>query len=59
MRAVQLTAYGNPVEGLMSTFPSPRLPDPTRSLSGGVFTCQPERPLARTGIYGIRPHFQP
>jgi NADPH:quinone reductase-like Zn-dependent oxidoreductase len=57
MRAVQLTAYGNPVEGLEYVdIPGPGAPGPNQVLVGVEFSPlnQSDLLLAR-GIYGTRP----
>ena len=57
MRAVQLTAYGNPVEGLEYVdIPAPGAPGPNQVLVGVEFSPlnQSDLLLAR-GIYGTRP----
>ena len=57
MRAVQLTAYGNPVEGLKYVdIPTPEAPGPNQVLIGVEFSPlnQSDLLLAR-GIYGIAP----
>ena len=57
MRAVQLTAYGNPVEGLNYVdIPEPKAPGPNRVLIGVEFSpLNPSDLLLAQGIYGIRP----
>ena len=57
MRAVQLTNYGNPVEGLKYVdIPEPEAPGPNQVLIGVEFSPlnQSDLLLAR-GIYGTRP----
>jgi NADPH:quinone reductase-like Zn-dependent oxidoreductase len=57
MRAVQLTAYGDPVEGLKyGDIPEPEAPGPNQVLIGVEFSPlnQSDLLLAR-GIYGVRP----
>jgi NADPH:quinone reductase-like Zn-dependent oxidoreductase len=57
MRAVQLTAYGNPAEGLRYVdIPEPGAPGPSQVLIGVEFSPlnQSDLLLAR-GIYGVRP----
>ncbi|MFZ0680669.1 zinc-dependent alcohol dehydrogenase family protein [Candidatus Binatus sp.] len=57
MRAVQLTAYGNPIEGLKYVdIPEPDAPGPNQVLLGVEFSPlnQSDLLLAR-GIYGVRP----
>ena len=57
MRAVQLTAYGNPVEGLkLVDIPEPEAPGPTQVLIGVEFSPlnQSDLLLAR-GIYATHP----
>src|SRR5271154_3741653 len=57
MRAVQLTAYGNPVEGLKHVnIPEPEAPGPNQVLIGVEFSpVNPSDLLLARGIYGIRP----
>jgi NADPH:quinone reductase-like Zn-dependent oxidoreductase len=57
MRAVQLTAYGNPVEGLKYVdIPEPAAPGPNQVLIGVEFSpLNPSDLLLARGIYGIRP----
>lgn len=57
MRAVQLTAYGNPVEGLNYVdIPEPAAPGPNQVLIGIEFSpLNPNDLLLAQGIYGIRP----
>ena len=57
MRAVQLTAYGNPVEGLKYVdIPEPEAPGPNQVLIGVEFSpVNPSDLLLARGIYGIRP----
>jgi NADPH:quinone reductase-like Zn-dependent oxidoreductase len=57
MRAVQLTAYGNPVEGLKYVeVPEPAAPGPNQVLIGVEFSpVNPSDLLLAQGIYGIRP----
>jgi NADPH:quinone reductase-like Zn-dependent oxidoreductase len=57
MRAVQLTAYGNPVEGLKYVdIPEPDAPGPNQVLIGVEFSpINPSDLLLAQGIYGIRP----
>jgi NADPH:quinone reductase-like Zn-dependent oxidoreductase len=57
MRAVQLTAYGNPVEGLQYVdIPEPAAPGPNQVLIGVEFSpLNPSDLLLARGIYGIRP----
>jgi NADPH:quinone reductase-like Zn-dependent oxidoreductase len=61
MRAVQLTAYGNPIEGLQYVnIPEPEAPGPNQVLIGVEFSpINPSDLLLARGIYGIRPAFQP
>jgi NADPH:quinone reductase-like Zn-dependent oxidoreductase len=57
MRAVQLTAYGNPVEGLKYVdIPEPEAPGPNQVLIGVEFSPlnQSDLLIAR-GIYAVRP----
>src|SRR5260221_7416595 len=57
MRAVQLTSFGNPVEGLQYVdIPEPDAPGPNQVLIGIEFSPlnQSDLLLAR-GIYGVRP----
>ena len=57
MRAVQLTAYGDPLEGLKYVdIPEPEAPGPNQVLIGVEFSPlnQSDLLLAR-GIYGMRP----
>jgi NADPH:quinone reductase-like Zn-dependent oxidoreductase len=57
MRAVQLTAYGNPIEGLQYVdIPEPDAPGPNQVLIGVEFSpVNPSDLLLARGIYGIRP----
>jgi NADPH:quinone reductase-like Zn-dependent oxidoreductase len=57
MRAVQLTAYGNPVEGLKYVdIPEPDAPGPNQVLIGVEFSPLNESDLLLArGIYGSRP----
>jgi NADPH:quinone reductase-like Zn-dependent oxidoreductase len=57
MRTVQLTAYGNPVEGLKYVdSPEPEAPGPNQVLIGVEFSpVNPSDLLLARGIYGIRP----
>jgi len=57
MRAIQLTAYGNPVEGLKYVdIPEPEAPGPNQVLIGVEFSpVNPSDLLLARGIYGIRP----
>jgi NADPH:quinone reductase-like Zn-dependent oxidoreductase len=57
MRAVQLTAYGNPVEGLKYVdIPEPDAPGPNQVLIEVEFSpVNPSDLLLARGIYGIRP----
>jgi NADPH:quinone reductase-like Zn-dependent oxidoreductase len=57
MRAVQLTAYGNPVEGLKYVdVPEPEAPGPNQVLLGVEFSpVNTSDLLLARGIYGIRP----
>ncbi len=57
MRAVQLTAYGNPVEGLNYVdIPEPAAPGPNQVLLGVEFSpLNPSDLMLAQGIYGIRP----
>jgi NADPH:quinone reductase-like Zn-dependent oxidoreductase len=57
MRAVQLTAYGNPVEGLKYVdLPEPAAPGPNQVLIGVEFApLNPSDLLLAQGIYGVRP----
>ncbi|MGA6974895.1 MAG: zinc-dependent alcohol dehydrogenase family protein [Candidatus Binatus sp.] len=57
MRAVQLIAYGNPVEGLKYVdIPEPEAPGPNQVLIGVEFSpLNPSDLLLAQGIYGIRP----
>jgi NADPH:quinone reductase-like Zn-dependent oxidoreductase len=57
MRAVQLTAYGEPVEGLSYVdIPEPDAPGPNQVLVGVEFSpLNPSDLLLARGIYGIRP----
>jgi NADPH:quinone reductase and related Zn-dependent oxidoreductases len=61
MRAVQLTAYGDPLESLKYVdIPAPVAPGPNQVLIAVEFSPlnQSDLLLAR-GIYGTRPLFQP
>ncbi len=57
MRAVQLTAYGNPVEGLNYVdIPAPQAPGPNQVLIGIEFSpLNPSDLLLARGIYALRP----
>src|SRR6476620_4410475 len=57
MRAVQLTAYGNPVEGLKYVeTPEPDVPGPNHVLIGVEFTpINPSDLLLAKGLYALRP----
>jgi NADPH:quinone reductase-like Zn-dependent oxidoreductase len=57
MRAVQLRAYGNPVEGLNYVdIPEPKAPGPNEVLIGVEFSpLNPSDLLLAKGIYGVRP----
>jgi NADPH:quinone reductase-like Zn-dependent oxidoreductase len=57
MRAVQLTAYGDPVGGLKYVdIPEPEAPGPNQILIGVEFSpLNPSDLLLARGIYGIRP----
>src|SRR6266852_4759831 len=57
MRAVQLTAYGNPAEALKYVdIPEPETPGPNQVLIGVEFSpVNPSDLLLARGIYGIRP----
>jgi NADPH:quinone reductase-like Zn-dependent oxidoreductase len=57
MRAVQLTAYGDPVDGLKYVdIPEPEAPGPNQVLIGVEFSpVNPSDLLLARGIYGIRP----
>src|SRR5258708_11498616 len=57
MRAVQLTAYGNPVEGLKYVdIPAPGAPGPNQVLIGVEFApLNPSDLLLARGIYALHP----
>ena len=57
MRAVQLTAYGNPVEDLKYVeIPAPDAPGPNQVLIGVEFSpINPSDLLLAKGIYSLRP----
>ena len=57
MRAVQLTAYGNPVEALKYVdIPAPEAPGPNQVLIGVEFSpVNPSDLLLANGIYALRP----
>ena len=57
MRAVQLTAYGNPVEALKYVdIPAPEAPGPNQVLIGVEFSpINPSDLLLANGIYALRP----
>src|SRR5271167_3433307 len=57
MRAVQLTAYGDPLESLKYVdIPEPAAPGPNQVLVGVEFSpLNPSDLLLARGIYGIRP----
>jgi len=57
MRAIQLTAYGNPLEGLKYVdLSEPEAPGPNQVLIGIEFSpVNPSDLLLARGIYGIRP----
>ena len=57
MRAVQLTAYGNPIEGLKYVdIPGPEAPGPNQVLIGVEFCpINPSDLLLAKGMYALRP----
>ena len=57
MRAVQLTAYGNPVEALKYVdIPAPEAPGPNQVLIGvEVSPINPSDLLLANGLYALRP----
>src|SRR6267378_1440252 len=57
MRAVQLTAYGNPIEGLKYVdIPEPEAPGPDQVLIGVEFSpLNPSDLLLARGIYALHP----
>ena len=57
MRAVQLTAYGNPVEALKYVdIPAPEAPGPNQALIGVEFSpINPSDLLLANGLYALRP----
>ena len=57
MRAVQLTAYGNPVEALKYVdVPAPEAPGPNQALIGVEFSpINPSDLLLANGLYALRP----
>ena len=57
MRAVQLTAYGNPVEGLKYVdIPGPDAPGPNQVVIGVEFCpINPSDLLLAKGMYALRP----
>src|ERR1700737_4816627 len=57
MRAVQLTAYGNPVEALKYVdIPAPEAPGPNQVLIGVDFSpINPSDLLLANGLYALRP----
>jgi NADPH:quinone reductase-like Zn-dependent oxidoreductase len=57
MRAVQLTAYGNPVEGLKYVeIPAPDAPGPNQVVIAVEFSpINPNDLMLAQGIYGVRP----
>ena len=57
MRAIQLTAYGNPVEGLKFVdIPGPDAPGPNQVLIGVEFSpINPSDLLLAKGMYALRP----
>src|SRR6478735_5153474 len=59
MRAVQLTAFGNPVEGLEYVdIPEPDAPGPNEVLIGVEFSpINPSDLMVARGKYAIRPRF--
>jgi NADPH:quinone reductase-like Zn-dependent oxidoreductase len=61
MRAVQLTAFGNPVDGLEYVdIPEHDAPDPNEVLIGVEFSpINPNDVMVAQGIYAFRPRFQP
>ena len=61
MRAVQLTAFGNPVEGLECVdIPEPDAPGPNQVLIGVEYSpINPNDLMVAQGIYAFRPRFQP
>src|SRR3981189_1958100 len=61
MRAVQLTAYGNPAEALKYVdIPAPEAPGPNQVLIGVEFSpLNPSDLLLARGIYALRPALPP
>src|SRR6266851_3139317 len=61
MRAVQLTAFGNPVDGLEYVdIPEPDAPDPNQVLIGVEFSpINPNDLMVAQGIYAYRPPLPP
>ena len=61
MRAVQLTAFGNPVDGLEYVdIPEPDAPGPNQVLIGVEFSpINPNDLMVAQGIYASAPRFQP
>src|ERR1700732_1858919 len=57
MRAVRLTTFGNPVDGLEYVdIPEPDAPGPNQVLIGVEFSpIDPRGPLLALGIYALRP----
>src|SRR6202035_3933060 len=57
MRAVQLTSFGNPVDGLQYVdMPEPDAPGPNQVLIGVEFSpINPNDLLVAQGIYAVRP----
>src|ERR1700726_3636257 len=57
MRAIQLTAYGNPIESLKCVdIPAPEAPGPNQVLIGVEFSpVNPSDLLLANGIYALRP----
>jgi NADPH:quinone reductase-like Zn-dependent oxidoreductase len=60
MRAVQLTAFGNPVDGLQYVdIPEPDPPGPNQVLIGVEFSpINPNDLMVAQGIYAFAPRFQ-
>jgi len=57
MRAVHLTAFGNPIDGLeFVDIPEPDAPGPNQVLTGAEFSpINPNDLMVAQGIYAVRP----
>jgi NADPH:quinone reductase-like Zn-dependent oxidoreductase len=61
MRAVQLTSFGDPVDGLQYVdIPEPNAPSSNQVLIGVEFSpINPNDLMVAQGIYAVRPRFPP